>query len=73
MVEDVLITGGEDEIIIDSIKTFAGTLKEVKGDKCTAVFAEGEMHAQPYIDLVIGFKEPGTSAQAVREWFSKKF
>lgn len=72
-VDEILVLGGEDEILIDSIKKFGQTLKEALGDKVTTKCIEGEYHDQASLDLVFKYKEPCETAQAIWNWLSAKF
>lgn len=73
MVDKVLIVGGEREVLIDSIKSFADTFREVIGDRLTTVYAPGEMHDEPNMEPLFGYKEPGIQTQAVRTWLRDMF
>jgi acetyl esterase/lipase len=79
-VSSILIVGGRDEVLIDSIEEFGATLTRVKDRlakeesgnghlKEVQVFvAEGECHDQVNVDLDTGFTEPGKQAEMVRSW-----
>lgn len=72
MVEEILLLGGEDEVLIDGIKRFGETLKGALGDKVTTLYIENEMHDHAVIDLMIGYKEHGATAQAIIDWVGSK-
>ena len=50
VVEEVLIVGGADEVLVDSIRELARRLK-AKHAKMTEFVAEGEWHTAPVIEL----------------------
>lgn len=60
------------QVLIDGIKRFGDTLKGALGDKVTTLYIENEMHDHAVIDLMIGYKEPGATAQAIINWVGSK-
>lgn len=52
----MLIWGGDAEVFIDSIRTFVKTVESVHPNaKC--VIQHGAAHADPVIDLLLGYAE----------------
>ena len=80
MARAVLIVAGKDEILIDSINEFGATLTRVKDkmrhsgrgclEEVEILFAEGEAHDMPNMDLEIGCVEHGRQTQMIRSWFA---
>jgi len=74
-VEKVLLVGGDEEVLIDGIKKFAGQLIASLGpDKVELVVIPGEYHDQPNIDLQFGYKEKdeGQQAKLIKHWIGSK-
>ncbi|KAN0103265.1 prolyl oligopeptidase-like protein [Hyaloscypha variabilis] len=74
-VQQILVTAGEEEVLVDGIKGFVETLKKGFGeDKVEFFVAEGEYHDQPSVDLQIGIKEKdeGLQAKEIKRWISSK-
>lgn len=72
-VQEVLIVGGRDEILVDSIEVFGRTLKKALGEeRVTVLIAEGEAHDVTNMDLQLGYAEPGEQARLVRKWVASK-
>lgn len=74
-VSQILVTAGEEEVLVDGIKEFVGKLKRGFGeDKVEFLVAEGEYHDQPSVDLQLGVKEKdeGLQAREIKRWISSK-
>jgi acetyl esterase/lipase len=65
--EKVLITIGGFEAFRDDVVDMAGVLKATMGEKLELVVAEGEVHVQCVVDVVLGMR-PGRSHGAMLEW-----
>jgi hypothetical protein len=78
-VEEVLIVAGKDEILVDDVEAFAGSLRAEgdgdggEGDGRVVLFvAEGECHDQTNLDVQFGHKEPGEQTKLIRRWIGSK-
>jgi acetyl esterase/lipase len=74
-VQEMLVTAGEEEVLVDGIKEFVGKLKTGFGaDNVEFLCVEGEYHDQPSLDLQLGFKEKdeGLQAREIKRWISSK-
>ncbi|KAJ4990073.1 alpha beta hydrolase fold protein [Stagonosporopsis vannaccii] len=77
VVEEVLIWGGENEILIDGIEAFANKFSvgfRRRGGHVNVVFTKGAMHEEMIIERVLGYKgDTGTGSQAaVEDWIKAK-
>ena len=74
-VDKVLVVAGGEEVLVDGIQRFAGTLTASLGpDKVELVVVPGEYHDQPSIDLQFGYteKQEGEQAKLIKRWIGSK-
>ncbi|TVY53966.1 putative steryl acetyl hydrolase [Lachnellula suecica] len=78
-VENIFVVAGEEEVLVDGIRRFVGTLEKgmVEGDsggKVEFLCVQGEYHDQPALDLMFGYGEgdEGVQAKAVKGWVRSK-
>jgi hypothetical protein len=77
VVEEVLIWGGGNEILIDGIEAFAKKFSvgfRRKGGHVNFVVSEGAMHEEMILERVFGYKgDSGTGSQkVVEDWVKAK-
>ncbi|KDQ60393.1 hypothetical protein JAAARDRAFT_126265, partial [Jaapia argillacea MUCL 33604] len=77
VIREVLIVSGEQETFVDDIRAFTKRFKDdldVEGGEVVVedVVAEGEVHAQPIIELTMGYTKPGKESMVVREWLCER-
>ncbi|KAG9231858.1 prolyl oligopeptidase-like protein [Amylocarpus encephaloides] len=74
-VSNLLIVGGEEEVLIDSITEFAEKLKEgLKGGTEVEFFvAKGEYHDQMNLDPQIGYAEGCQQGEMIWSWTAERF
>ncbi|KAI9754609.1 MAG: hypothetical protein M4579_004638 [Chaenotheca gracillima] len=71
-VDDVIIVGGEDEVLVDTIREFSE--KFTAGHpKTTTVIAPNEAHVAPVLDRLAGNKGPWQQDEAMRSWLLEYF
>ncbi|CAI9627904.1 unnamed protein product [Alternaria burnsii] len=73
VVEEVLIWGGENEVLIDGIEAFANKFSigfRRNGGHVNVVITKGAMHEEMILERILGYKgDTGTGSQAaVEEW-----
>lgn len=71
VVSEVLIWGGDWEILIDGICELAQKLKHVYGEKCHIIYGEKAMHDEIILDKALGYKPPKTALE-VEDWIKAK-
>lgn len=71
VVEQVLIWGGEWEVLIDSIKEFAIKFEKGYKGKSTFLVTSRAAHEEMILDTILGYKK-GESAQVVEDWVRAK-
>ncbi|KAF1999871.1 alpha/beta-hydrolase [Amniculicola lignicola CBS 123094] len=77
VVEEVLIWGGGNEILLDGIEEFARRFEKGfggKGGKVSAIITPGAAHVEMVVEPMLGYKgDSGTgSAEVVRGWMRAK-
>ncbi len=76
-VDRVLVTGGEDEILVDGIRTLGQNLKAALeghgGEKrlVEVLISREEAHEAPFLDTALG-TESGESARRIESWVKSK-
>ncbi|KAI9732179.1 MAG: hypothetical protein M1834_004276 [Cirrosporium novae-zelandiae] len=67
VVEDVLILGGEDEVLLDAIRAFSERFSS-EHPHTTVAITKNEVHDSPMADYLFGGKEIGDQALLFRKW-----
>lgn len=68
--EEVLVVGGKDEVLLDGIEEWVGTLQKVESLKghLTVKITEGEGHDQPMMDIMMGYPTEGEQSKTVKDF-----
>ncbi|CAI6341176.1 unnamed protein product [Periconia digitata] len=77
VIDEVLIWGGESEVLIDSIEEFSKRFTKGfggKGGRVNTVITEKAAHMEPILELLIGYKgDSGTGSRGViKDWVRAK-
>jgi hypothetical protein len=71
VVDEVLIWGGANEVLIDGIEEFMRRFKKGyggAGGKVTTLVTDGAAHEDMILEAILGYKEKGKSAVVVEDW-----
>lgn len=62
--------GGKDEVLLDGIEEWVGTLQKVESLKghLTVKITEGEGHDQPMMDIMMGYPTEGEQSKTVKDF-----
>lgn len=74
-VEETFIICGEEEVLVDGIKSFEAKFRRGAGEENVKFrCVEGEYHDQAYLDLQFGYKEKeeGVQAKEIKGWIGSK-
>ncbi|EME87799.1 uncharacterized protein MYCFIDRAFT_129523 [Pseudocercospora fijiensis CIRAD86] len=71
IVKDVLVWGGDNEVLIDSIQDFTKTLKAAHS-KVELVVEKGAAHEDFLIDKLLGYAEKAEGTQLVESWIAER-
>lgn len=67
--EEILIVGGKDEVLVDSIVQMSRKLTNaVSAERVTTFIAEGEAHDMPNLDLQLGLGLCGEQVKWIEKW-----
>jgi acetyl esterase/lipase len=72
VVSEVLIWGGEWEVLIDSIREFEAIFRKGYDGKCHAIYGEKAMHEDMIVDVLMGYKTKSKTALDVEDWIRAK-
>ncbi|KAI5867468.1 Alpha/Beta hydrolase protein [Durotheca rogersii] len=73
MAEEVLILGGEDEVLLDSIVQLSQKMDSALGpERVTVLITEGEAHDMPSLDLQFGLGVSGEQAKRMGNWIARR-
>lgn len=72
IVPEVLIWGGQWEVLIDSINDFVSKFQKGYGGKCNFIVGEKGAHEQMIIDRILGYKTKSKTGADVEEWIKAK-
>lgn len=70
-VDDILITGGEDEILIDGVKAVAARLSKGRTG-VQLLSAKDEAHEMPLLATLLAEPELGASADVIKSWVKSR-
>ena len=70
-VDDILITGGEDEILIDGVKAVAARLAKGRNG-VQLLAAKDEAHEGPLLATLLAEPELGASADMIKSWVKSR-
>ncbi|KFZ02702.1 hypothetical protein V500_00013 [Pseudogymnoascus sp. VKM F-4518 (FW-2643)] len=70
-VDDILITGGEDEILIDGVKAVAARLSKGRNG-VQLLAAKDEAHEGPLLATLLAEPELGASADMIKSWVKSR-
>ncbi|KAF2809012.1 alpha/beta hydrolase fold protein-like protein [Mytilinidion resinicola] len=75
VVDEVLIWGGADEVLIEGIEEFMARFKKGfggAGGKVTTAITERSAHEEMILDVMFGYKEKGKSHVIVEDWVKSR-
>ncbi|CAK1354803.1 hypothetical protein CB0940_01388 [Cercospora beticola] len=71
VVNDILIWGGDKEVLIDSIKAFGTTIEKAHA-KTTIVIESGAAHEDFILDTLLGYKEKAEGTKVIESWLATR-
>lgn len=71
-VESVLVTGGEDEVLLDGVRAVAKNLADGLGGGVELVVVKDEAHEGPFLAALMGESDFGESARRIQGWAKSK-
>jgi acetyl esterase/lipase len=70
--DSILITGGEDELLIDGVKSLAKNMSEGLGAEVELSVVKDEAHEGPLLEKMMGETEGGVNALKIEGWVRSK-